>query len=85
MINKLSASSKAGVLHESYAHKRNIWLKKISDGPDVLCTRRRPNAAPAGMPLSTEAGEGSSGLVGDACARQLDGVVDDGRPPCCPR
>ena len=25
----------------------------------------------------------SGDTTGAACARQLDGVVDDGRPPCC--
>ena len=39
------------------------------------------NAAPAAMPPPTEAREGCSGLVGDACARQLDGGVDGRRPP----
>ena len=34
------------------------------------------------MPSPTEAREGCSGLVGDACARQLDGVVDGRRHPC---
>ena len=42
------------------------------------------NAAPAAMPPPTEAREGCSGLMGDACARQLDGGVDTAdvrRPP----
>ena len=39
-----------------------------------------PNAAPTAMPLPTEAREGCSGLVGEACARQLDGGVDGQRP-----
>ena len=36
-------------------------------------TRRCSNAAPAAMPPPTDAREGCSGLVGDACTRQLDG------------
>ena len=44
-----------------------------SDGPEVralegVCA----NAAPAAMPPPTEAREGCSGLMGDACARQLE-------------
>ena len=75
-----------GLLHESYAHSRYIWLKKIGR-PRRPALGRCPNgnAAPAAMPLPTEAREGSSGLVGDAFARQLDGVVDNRRPPCCLR
>ena len=36
---------------------------------------------PAAMLPPTESREGCSGLVGDACARQLDGGVDGRRPP----
>ena len=36
-------------------------------------TRGCANAAPAAMPPPTEAREGCSGLMGDACAHQLDG------------
>ena len=43
--------------------------------------RECANTAPAAMPLPTEAREGCSGLVGDACAHQLDGGVDGQRPP----
>ena len=73
-----------GLLHVSNAHLRDIWLKEVWTAPTPR-TRRCPNAAPAAMPLPTEAREGSSGLVGDACARQLDGGDDDRRPPCCPQ
>ena len=37
-------------------------------------------AAPAAMPQPTEAREGCSGLVGEACARQLDGVGSTADP-----
>ena len=33
------------------------------------------------MPPPTEAREGCSGHVGDACTHQLDGVDDNRRPP----
>ena len=39
-------------LHESYAHKRDIWLKEVWTAPTSR-TRRCPNAAPAAMPLPT--------------------------------
>ena len=54
------------------------------DRTDPSVSRRArecPNAAPAAMPPPTEAREGCSVLVGDACARQLDGGVDGRRPP----
>ena len=44
--------------------------------PSASATQGCANAAPAAMPQPTEAREGCSGLVGDVCARQLDGVVD---------
>ena len=73
-----------GVLHESFAHMRYIWLKKFGR-TRASRTRRCENTAPTTMPSPTEAGEGSSGLVGDTCARHLDGVDDDRRHLCCPR
>ena len=54
-------------------HLRYIWLKKIGR------TRRRPlegarTRHQRPCPLPTEAREGCPGLVGDACARQLEMV-----------
>ena len=56
---------------------------KRSDGPGHPSVGRSMvrDAAPAAMTPPTEAREGCSGLVGDACARQLDGGVDGRRPP----
>ena len=59
---------------------RYIWVRKIGRLRGSR-TRGCANAAPAAMPPPTEAREGCSGLVGDACARQLDGGVDGRRPP----
>ena len=58
------------------------WLNREKTDPSVApsCV---PNVAPAAMPLPAEAREGSSGLVGDTCACQLDGDDDDRRLPCC--
>ena len=73
----------AGSLCESFVHSRYIWVKKIGvrTDPSVGRSRGCANAAPAAMPPSSEAREGCSGLVGEACARQLDGGVDGRRPP----
>ena len=60
-------------LHESLVHLhflRYIWLKKIGRTRGSAA-RGCANAAPAAMPPATKAREGCSGLVGDACARQL--------------
>ena len=57
-----------------------VWLKKFGR-TRASAARGCANAAPAAMPQPTEAREGCSGLVGEACARQLDGVVDGRRPP----
>ena len=72
---------------ESYAHYMLIicsfalhMVEKDRTAPTSR-TRPCPNAVQAAMPLPTEAREGSSGLVGDACACQLDGGVDGRRPP----
>ena len=50
--------------------------------PRASAARGCANAAPVAMPPPTETSiEGCPGLVGDACARQLDGGVDGRRPP----
>ena len=69
-----------GSLREYMGHSRYIWVKKIGRLRGSR-TRGCANAAPAAMPPPTEAREGYSGLMGDACARQLDGGVDGRRPP----
>ena len=84
MPRLLYAMSDEARWHESYVHLRYIWLKKIGR-TRASAARGCANAAPAAMPLPTEAREGCSGLVGDACARQLDGGVDGRRPPHCRR
>ena len=57
-------------IYDTFGAKRSA-----SDGPEVralaLDSGGCANAAPAAMPLPTEARDGCSGLVGDACARQL--------------
>ena len=65
---------------EYMVHLRYIWRKKIGRTRSSAA-RVRERAAPAAMPPPTEAREGCSGLVGEACARQLDGGVDGRRPP----
>ena len=73
----------SGSFCESFGHSRYIWVKKIGRLSEVRALEARgcANAAPAAMPPPTEAREGCSGLVGEACARQLDGGVDGRRPP----
>ena len=72
-----------GSFCESFGHSRYIWVKKIgrlrgSRTRGVEGARMR-HQRPCRRPL--KAREGCSGLVGDACARQLDGGVDGRRPP----
>ena len=65
----------------------DIWVtygSKRSDGPEhrpLEGAARESECgtsghAPMAMPPPTEAKEGCSGLVGEACARQLNGGVD---------
>ena len=80
-VTRSAGETAGGLLHESFGHLRYIRLKKIGR------TRRRPlegartRGTSAAMPPPTEAREGCPGLVGDACARQLDDGVDGRRPP----
>ena len=69
-----------GSLCEYMVHLRYKLVRKIGRLRGSR-TRGCANAAPAAMPPPTEAREGCSGLMGDACARQLDGGVDGRRPP----
>ena len=69
-----------GSLCESFTHLRYKWVKKIGR-TRASAARGCANTAPAAMPPPTEAREGCSGLVGEACARQLDGVWNLGFPP----
>ena len=45
------------------------------------CSTSRERGTSGHAAAPTEAREGCSGLVGEACARQLDGGVDGRRPP----
>ena len=78
--NKRKVEMATGSLREYMGHMPYIWLRKIGR-TRASGARECANAAPAAMPLPTEANEGCSGLVGDACVRQLDGGVDGRRPP----
>ena len=69
-----------GSLREYMGQKRHILRKKIGR-TRASAARGCANTAPAAMPPPTEAREGCSGLVGEACARQLDGGVDGRRTP----
>ena len=52
-------------------------VEKDRTDPRVGCSRVRERGTSGHMPPPTEAREGCSGLVGDACTHQLDGVDDD--------
>ena len=77
--------TKSGIfptLKESSENQDGVrWFKTIGRTRGSAA-RGCANAAPAAMPPPTEAREGCSGLVGDACTRQLDVVDDDRRHPC---
>ena len=78
--NRINISSQWLWLCEYIGHLHYRWVKKIGR-TRASAARGCANAAPAAMPPPTEAREGCSGIVGDACARQLDGGVDGRRPP----
>ena len=71
------------MVHFTFAVARYVLTKRLPRkkiGRTRAASAARPrgcaNAAPAAMPPPTEAREGCSGLMGDACAaRQLDGGV----------